>query len=107
MAKVYVVQDVKHINILPASVYGKLIRLLSDGQITLSIQPAIHKLTKLLKDFSDEDYLLLVGDPVAIGLATAIAMKSNRGVVNFLKWDRQEKCYYPLKANIERRHYDN
>ena len=103
---VYVVQEVKGLNILPARLYGELKLLLGPGQVVMSIQPAILKLRKKLKDFNDDDYLLLVGDPVAIGIATAVASSINRGTVNFLKWDRQEACYYPLLAQIERKNHD-
>ncbi|HIK68296.1 MAG TPA: hypothetical protein EYF95_10050 [Flavobacteriales bacterium] len=66
----------------------------------LSAGPTVSRLKKGLKDFSDSDYLLLIGDPAAIGLATAVACDINRGKFRFLKWDRQEKKYYPITVNI-------
>jgi hypothetical protein len=57
-------------------------------------------LKRLLKDFNDEDYLLMMGDPAAMGLACCIASDINRGKFKILKWDRQEKKYYPLSFNI-------
>jgi hypothetical protein len=51
--------------------------------------------------FDDQDYLLCIGDPVAIGLATAVAASRNYGRVKLLKWDRQEHRYYVVKANIQ------
>jgi len=44
--------------------------------------------------------LLLIGDPLAIGLAVAVASNANRGKVKLLKWDRQERQYYPLSVNL-------
>ena len=38
--------------------------------------------------------------PIAIAIAGAIASDINNGRVNFLKWDRQERIYYPVKCNI-------
>lgn len=99
---VYVVQEVAGRNILPASQYGEITVMLPPGQVTFSIAPTITKLKNYLRDFSDADYLLLSGDPIAIGLACSIASKYGKsgGTVNLLKWDRQEMCYIPLKAQI-------
>ncbi len=93
---VYVVQEVIGFNILPAAKYGEFTLLLPKGQAG----PTVSRLKKGLKDFSDSDYLLLIGDPAAIGLATAVACDINRGKFRFLKWDRQEKKYYPITVNI-------
>ena len=48
----------------------------------------------------DEDYLLLMGDPSAIGIACAIAATQNRGKFKCLKWDRREYKYYPIEVNL-------
>lgn len=97
---VYVVQEVHGINILSANKFGELELLLPAGQITLSAGPTVNRLRKGLKDFNDEDYLLLIGDPAAIGIATAVALDMNRGQAKLLKWDRQEKQYFPITVNI-------
>jgi len=54
-----------------------------------------------LKDFSDKDFLLLSGDPVAIALATCIACSYNKGRIKFLRWDRQLEVYFKIGARIE------
>ena len=61
------------------------------------------KLRRLLKDFSDKDFLLLSGDPKVIGLAIAVACDINNGKYTTLTWDRQEKMYYPTEFNIHER----
>jgi len=97
---VYVVQEVPKFNVLPARKYGELELMLPPGQITLSAGPTVNRLKHKLRDFTDMDYLLLIGDPLAIGLAVAIASNANRGKARLLKWDRQEKQYYPLNVNL-------
>ena len=73
MGKVYVVQEVKGRNILSAQEFGDLKLLLPEGaQVVLSSAPTVRKLKQRLKDFCDEDYLLLIGDPAAIGIACSI-----------------------------------
>ena len=88
-------------NIMRAQKYGKLKVLLKENtQIVLSPGPIIFELRRLLKDYTSNDYLLLSGDPAVIGLACAIASDINSGRFNLLKWDRQEKVYYPLEINL-------
>ena len=61
-----------------------------------SSAPFIRKMRKNLQDFKSDDYILCTGDPAIIGLSTAIASDITQGKFNLLKWDRQEKRYYPL-----------
>ena len=50
-----------------------------------------------LKNFTQEDYLLLTGDPAIIGVACSVVSDITNGKYNLLKWDRQERMYYPIK----------
>ena len=97
---VYIVQEVEGRNILSAGQFGTLKVLLPKGEIVLSPSPTIRKLQRELREFGDKDYLLLMGDPVAIGLAASIAADMNRGRVKYLKWDRQEKMYYVVETEL-------
>ena len=84
---VYVLQEVPgtqsgspKINIMGASKYGELKILLPElSQIIFSPGPLIFKLRKLLKDFKEEDYLLLTGDPAIIGVACSIVSDITNG----------------------------
>jgi hypothetical protein len=97
---VYVVQDSPKFNLLPAAEYGNLQVLLPSGQVMMATAPTISMLRRALRDFSNDDYLLAIGDPIAIGLATAIAAGFNGGKIRMLKWDRQEHRYYALEADL-------
>ena len=72
----------------------------SNTNIMLSASPSIKRMKQSLQDFKDEDYLLLIGDPAAIGVACSVASYYNRGRYNILKWDRQEGTYYPVKIDL-------
>ena len=54
---------------------------------------------KILENFTEEDYLLLIGDPVSIGIATHYAAKKT-DVVKFLKWDNREYTYFPVEVKF-------
>ena len=105
---VYVIQEIPgtqagnpKINIMGASKYGEFKFLLPEfSQIIFSPGPLIFKLRKSLKDFTREDYLLLTGDPAIIGVACAIVSDMTTGRYNLLKWDKQERQYYPIEINL-------
>jgi len=97
---VYILQDIPgtrdgrpKINIIGASEYGRLKVLLSPG-------PLVFKLRKMLRDYKPEDYLLLTGDPAIIGVACSVVSDITNGKYNLLKWDKQERRYYPIQINL-------
>ena len=108
---VYVIQEVAgtqsgapKINIMGAAKYGKFEFLLPEfSQIIFSPGPLIFKLRKALKNFTTEDYLLLTGDPAIIGVACSIVSDMTNGKYNVLKWDKQERQYYPIQINLYER----
>ena len=105
---VYVIQEVAgtqagnpKINIMGASSYGKFKFLLPEfSQIIFSPGPLIFKLRKGLKNFNVNDHLLLTGDPAIIGVACSIVSDITNGKYNLLKWDKQERKYYPISINL-------
>ena len=108
---VYVLQELPgtkagtpKINIMSASQYGNFKFLLPEfSQIIFSPGPLIFKLRKALKNFTTEDYLLLTGDPAIIGVACSIVSDMTNGKYNLLKWDKQERQYYPIQINLYER----
>tara|TARA_Y100000114_G_C11542192_1_gene223129 strand:+ start:170 stop:532 length:363 start_codon:yes stop_codon:yes gene_type:complete len=105
---VYVIQELPgtragapKINIMSAREYGEFNFLLPEfSQIIFSPGPLVFKLRKLLKDYTPEDYLLLTGDPAIIGVACSIVSEMTNGKYNLLKWDKQDRVYYPIKINL-------
>jgi|TARA_R110000764_G_scaffold5923_1_gene22875 hypothetical protein len=99
---VYVLQHPpQNVNILSASDYGYLVICLPKlDNIIYSSAPFVRKMQKNLQDFKPEDYILCLGDPSIIGLSTAIVSDNTHGQFNLLKWDRQERRYYPLNIDL-------
>ena len=106
--KVYVIQEIAgtkagnpKINIIGASNYGDFKFLLPEfSQMIFSPGPLIYKLRQGLKDFKEGDHLLLTGDPALIGVACSIVSDITNGKYNLLKWDKQERKYYPISINL-------
>ena len=105
---VYVIQEIPgtkagnpKINILGATEYGVFKFLLPEfSQIIFSPGPLIFKLRQSLKNYRPNDYLLLTGDPAIIGVACSIVSDITNGKYNLLKWDKQERKYYPITINL-------
>ena len=105
---VYVIQEIAgtrdgkpKINILGAGEYGTFRFLLPElSQMIFSPGPLIFKLRQGLKNYTTQDYLLLTGDPAIIGVACSIVSDITNGKFNLLKWDKQERKYYPIQINL-------
>ena len=108
---VYIIQEVPgtregnpRINIMGAAKYGQFKFLLPESsQIIFSPGPLVFKLRSLLKNFNEDDYLLLTGDPAIIGVACSIVSDMTNGKYKLLKWDKQERKYYPIEINLYER----
>ena len=109
--KVYVIQEIPgsqagtpKINIMGAAAYSTtndFIFLLPEfSQMIFSPGPLIFKLRKGLRNYKPEDYLLLTGDPAIIGVACSIVSDITNGKYKVLKWDKQERKYYPIEINL-------
>ena len=110
-SRVFVIQEIAgtkagnpKINIMGASSYsssGKFNFLLPEfSQIIFSPGPLVYKLRQGLKDYTSNDYLLLTGDPAIIGVACSIVSDITNGKYKLLKWDKQERKYYPIEINL-------
>ena len=105
---VYVIQHIAgtkagkpKINIIGARQYGEFKFLLPEfSQMIFSPGPLIYKLRQGLKNYTSDDYLLLTGDPALIGVACSIVSDITNGKYNLLKWDKQERKYYPIEINL-------
>jgi len=105
---VYVIQEIPgtkegrpKINIMGAQKFGNIkVLLKEDSQMIFSPGPIIFELRRLLKEYRSTDYLLLTGDPAIIGVACSVVSDITQGKYNLLKWDRQERMYYPIAINL-------
>ncbi len=105
---VYVIQEIPgtkegrpKINIMGAQKFGNIkVLLKEDSQMIFSPGPIIFELRRLLKEYRSTDYLLLTGDPAIIGVACSVVSDITHGKYNLLKWDRQERMYYPIAINL-------
>lgn len=106
MPTVYVVQNVPGRNILPAARFGDLYILLDGDE---SPEEACKSLSRQLVKFQPEDFLLLIGSPVNIGMAVYYAKLAinkmvlereyqNPSRAQLLVWDKKHYSYLVVKV---------
>ncbi len=106
---VYVLQDQLHydeisremkpkFNLRPAEDYGQIKFLLSPSASPFRCEGIVEELHVKLKDFTEDDYLLLIGNPILIGVVTAIAAKYCE-VITFLQWSGKDNRYLPVTVD--------
>lgn len=104
LPRVFVVQEVPGRNITHAFDFGSVEVLLNPGvHVVLSPGPIARQMRNKLASFTDDDFIVPIGDPAAIGMATAIAAQANNGRFKLLKWDREHERYYPVSIDINAR----
>lgn len=113
MATVYVVQNQHRLdertgNLVPkypsirlAEEFGTLSFLLSPSASPFNPEPVIKELDEKLAGIGSDDYLLLVGNPILIGWACALACDYNDGRLNTLQWNSTHKRYIPVQADLD------
>lgn len=95
--RVFMAQDVaasRRMDLSDAERYGRIVSLLpEDKELIYNSRLAQRMVEERLKDFSDRDYIMAIGDPIAIMLAGVVAARNNNGKVNVLRWDKSENRY--------------
>jgi len=81
----------------PAEKFGELVDILPSNMFW-DAATIVAQAERILIDMTDEDYLLAIGDPVAIAACAIIA--SRHGDVTILKWDKKAQSYQPFCLEI-------
>lgn len=101
MPTVFVVQEHKH-DLTKAERFGGIKLLLPfRAQVWYDPAPHVAKLQAGLATATPEDYLVLMGDPALIGIATATLAQRTAGRFNLLKWSRHGDDYVAIPVNLK------
>lgn len=87
-------------SITKAEKFGEIVYLLSPTASPFGAQKLVEEMKKKLDSYGNTDYLLLVGNPVLIGMASAIAADHNLGLLNLLQWSGRDKDYIPVQVRV-------
>lgn len=80
--------------------WGTIVYLLSPSANPFNPELVLGDMHEKLKNFSDKDHLLLIGNPGLIGMATTIAAHYNEGNVRLLQWSGRHNEYTEIVARI-------
>lgn len=86
----------------PAFQYGELHFILRDTENPFAdVDATARKILSVLEveGFNDDDWLLLVGNPILIGLVSAIA-GDLVGHLRMLQWNRTARSYLPIEVQL-------
>lgn len=90
----------KAMDLAPAAEYGQVEILMPHSQSMLAPVPTVRVLKEKLETFSDDDYILPVGDPALISTVAIVAAHKNNGRVKFLKWDKRLQRYLVIQIDL-------
>lgn len=97
---VFVVQHRPRLDIRPAEEYGEIKLLLPAGDQLYDTDHAVQKMFSNLHRFTERDYLLPIGHPVAIGLAVAMATRMNGGRAKLLLYNPKLERYSSVQIDL-------
>lgn len=83
-----------------AEKWGEIVYVLSPSANPFNLELVLGDMHSSLRNYSDDDCLLLIGNPALIGMATAIAAYYNKGKIRMLQWSGQHKQYTEISGEI-------
>ena len=90
---------VPRFDLTSAEQYGMFDFLLAPDAKPFNTEEVIRELHQKLQSFCAEDYLLLLGNPILIGLSSVIAAQYSNSIT-FLQWSARDSEYIPVVAKI-------
>lgn len=111
MSRVFIIQNIEKRNrstgrfepmydFTDAASFGEPCYLLDPDRNASRTAGVVADLMEGLQDINEEDYLVLVGNPALIGMATAIAAAYTEGKLKLLQWDKKFKKYMPIPVDL-------
>jgi hypothetical protein len=88
------------LDLSPACVFGQLRSVLPPGRPPSDPDALVAAVQAGLVNFTERDFLLLIGDPVAIGVATVAAVDATGGPVKMLRWESRARCYRLIELDL-------
>ncbi len=87
-------------DLTPAAEFGALKHILPGGPVSPDPEARLAGIRRGLSGFRATDYLLPVGNPLAIGCAIALAAQLTGGPVRVLRWQRRDLRYEAAELNL-------
>lgn len=98
--RVFVPQERSEFDLTPALEYGELVVLNHGGDVYHDATGMIREMRQKLQDITPEAFIMMIGDPIAIGAAVATAASILGGNVKCLKWSRRNRRYLVIDMRL-------
>lgn len=102
---VYVVQADHNKDMSDAKAYGRLRGVFGRPRKPYDTAGLLAKARRVLGEWEEGDYLLMVGDPTLCAVCM-VAASENTNVVNVLSWDREQFRYMPQRWDLAQRGFE-
>lgn len=101
MCKCFVVQESPGKNLVPARDFGEIHVMLLTNDVNRGLEHCTEVLRNKLVDFQcDKDFLILIGDPILMGIAMIFAFHVSDDQFQVLRWNREGHRYEPININL-------
>lgn len=81
------------LDLTPAEDFGEIHEILPPGNVSSDMASNLRDIREGMRSFSNDDFLILLGDPVAMSIAACVAMQKTDGRIKMLKWDKFKNAY--------------
>lgn len=81
-----------------AAAFGTLTPILERDDNPMYLARITTKIREALKDFSEDDLFLAVGDPSVIAVCSGLILRRQR-TMKMLKWDKKLSRYFTIEVN--------
>lgn len=110
MSKVYILQEVMRRHpetgrttpahdFGPAGVYGELVFVIdAESRPSIVGRTLVNQIKEVLRDYTEDDYILPVGDPSLMTIAGAVVSKISKKF-KILQWDRRSRAYIEMEVS--------
>jgi hypothetical protein len=94
MPRVFVIQEQRDKNLLPAEKFGEITVILSQRDLERGTEHCVQKLSDVMQDMNPHvDSVILVGKPTMIAVGFHIALHYGEGKIRLLNWDPMHYKY--------------
>jgi hypothetical protein len=87
------------VNIDHAKTFGELNVMLPPEAGRLETSSIVAALKRMMKDYGPDDYVVALGDPMIIAIASVIAERA-AGRLRLLRWDRNTREYVAIEVAV-------
>lgn len=87
-------------NLDPAKQFGDIEILLPPDGGRIPAKDITQIIAKGLKPITPQDWLLAIGDPLAIGVMMIYAARYLNGELRVLRWDKRSSQYHQLTVSL-------